>query len=515
MRECTISLPAFHPKQQFAYESAATEILLAGDTRAGKSYFVRRALILWCSLIPGLQCDIFRLNWDDVISENMTGESSFPILLTEWGKSGLATINKTEIIFWNESRISLEHCSDDTVLDKHRGIAKHVRVFSESTQILEHRIRALTGWVTMSDEMKARVPEYWKGRFPKILHVTNPKGISLSYYRREFVEKRPPYTIEKVGAFLRQYIPAFLDDNPSEDKQTTIDRISEAYPDIQTQKALINEDKTGITNWRAGIGEFFPEWDTSRHVIKDFVPPPHWFRYRSGDTGQGDPFAFYFITISDGEVFRDHEGEERWYPRGARIFYNEFYGCDSKDPSKGIHMPNKDIAYEIIARSELGFKKVPTLTDGKPFQATGGQTPAKDFEDAGVTLTQVEMGPGSRVSGWTLMRRDLIGIPTNEYDSAGQPIRIPMVYFCECCHYAISYIPALPRHPNPNKRDDAAEHGEATHACDAVRYGIVAFSNVKDRKIVGEEKMKRDIAKIQNLKPTIKSIVSRTNGSMF
>ncbi|HRH31978.1 MAG TPA: hypothetical protein PLK06_01505, partial [bacterium] len=267
-REVPIELPKFHPKQQQVYDSIATEILFAGDTRAGKSYFVRRSYIIWCSQIPGLQCDQFRLHFDDVIAENMDGETSYPVLLQNWEKEGLVKITQTEVTFWNESKISLEHCSDDTVMLKHRGIPKHVRTFGESSQILEHRIRALTGWVTMSEEMKSRVPAKWKGLFPKVFHITNPDGISSGYYRRHFVDARPPYSIEKIGQFQRQYIPAFLDDNPSEDAEQTIARIGEAFQDVAIQDALIAKDKTGITNWHTGGGEFFPEWDIEKHVVR-------------------------------------------------------------------------------------------------------------------------------------------------------------------------------------------------------------------------------------------------------
>lgn len=470
-----IKLPPWHSKQLQVFNSTATEILFAGDTRAGKSFYIRKAYIRFCAEIPGLQCDIFRLNFDDVISENMSGETSFPILLEDWEKDGLVKINQTEIIFWNESRISLEHCSDDNVMLKHRGIAKHVRTFAESTQILEHRIRALTGWVTMSEDMKSRVPDKWKGLFPKVYHVTNPRGVSVNFYRRNFVDCRPPYAIEKIGAFHRQYVPAFLDDNPSEDKQSTIDRISEAFPDKAAQDAFITKDKEGISNWHTGGGEFFPEWSAKRHVCSDFLPPPHWYRYRSMDIGWSEPTAVYYIACSDGQSFRDELGRERWFPRGARIYYREWYLCDSKNPAKGLHFANRDIALGIIERAEPSFQKVPTLTDSKPFQGTGQETPALEFQKAGVPLTQVNTSPGSRITGWSIFRSALRGIEIDGFNE-----RLAMVYFCECCYYAISYIPALPYHPSELKKEDAAESGEATHAPDGVRYGLVGHPVIKD-----------------------------------
>lgn len=497
MAESEINLPAWHEKQLQFFESEASEILYAGDTRAGKSFAVRKALILWCSQIPGLLCDIFRLHHDDVVKENMTGETGFPILLRQWELDGLVVINQTEVKFWNDSQIWLEHCNDDAVMFKHQGVARHVRVFSESTQIFEHRIRALTGWVTMSEEMKSRVPPKWKGRFPKAIHVTNPKGVSSNYYRRNFVEARPPYKIEKVGQFNRQYIPAFLDDNPSEDADATRARIAEAFPDVRTQKSLINEDKSGITNWRMIGGDFFPEWDRVRHVVKDFSPPHWWYRFRCMDLGYAEPFAVYWIAVSDGEIFTGSDGKKRWFPRGAFIVYNEWYGCESKDPAKGLRMRNEDIAEGILGRSELEAKNVVTLTDSLPFQDRGGEAPHITFRNNGVALT---LGDTSRVAGWNQMRSRLIGIPKE----VGSLERYPMIYFCESCKYATDYIPALPCHPSENKKEDAAEHGEATHSPDAIRIGCMAHTIIKDSVLPTQARIERDLNK---KRPTIKNII--------
>lgn len=504
MPEVPIILPKWHKKQGIAWDSKATDILFAGDTRSGKSFFIRKAYIYYCSRIPGLQTDIFRLHQDDVIKENMTGETSFPVLLDTWVKSGLCKINQTEIVFWNESRITLEHCGDDVVLLQHRGIAKHVRTFSESTEILEHRIRALTGWVTMSEEMQSRVPPEWKGLFPKVFHVTNPKGVSAGYYRRNYVDARPPMSIERVGSFYRQYIPAFLDDNPSEDPTATRARIKEAFADEATQKAFINDDKSGISNWHTGGGEFFPEFSRERHVVPDFTPPHWWFRYRAMDIGWSEPCAVAWIAVSDGQPFRDSHGRERWFPRGARVFYQEWYICDPKYPAKGAGMSNTEIAIGILNRSEHESRNCPTLTDSKPFQGAGSKTPALEFANTGVVLTQVNTGPGSRVSGWSIMRSALIGIHVDGFQN-----KLPMVYFCECCTYGIDYIPALPRHPNEGKRDDAAESGEATHWCDMCRYGLLGHEVIKQH--VPEITQKMIDREINQSRTTIKSIT----GSKF
>lgn len=499
--DCFIELPRLHPKQRQAFESAATDLLFGGATRGGKSYFVRYALINWCARIPGLQCDIFRLYFDDVIAEAMEGETGFPALLAPAVQMGLVKITQTEVRFWNGSLISLEHASDPSQVKlKHQGIAKHVRVFVESTQIDATLIKWLSAWVTMSADMLSRIPPDLAGRFPRIIHVTNPIGPSSTYYRREYVEPRDPYTIGEVGHWKRQYIPALVEDNPSENAESTRQRVK-GMGDAAIADALLN------ANWNALVGDFFPEYDERRHVVLDFIPPQHLFRFRSFDWGTAEPFVVYWIAVSDGEPFYDQEGYERWFPRGALLFYQEWNGADLQDPSKGLRMRNEDIAAGIIARSELGRDNIITLTDSKPFQDMGGESIALTFQKCGVPLTRADT---SRVAGWSQLRSRLIGV---EIDSNSQE-RVPMIFFCQSCRAARNYIPALPRHPSENKKEDAAEHGEATHACDAIRYACMvhAAAVIKDKKVPTEARIQKAV---RSERPTMKKILGGAGRGYF
>lgn len=493
MPEYEIKLPRFTSKQQLAFDSEATDILFGGATRGGKSFFVRRSLILWCSRIPGLQTDIFRLNFDDVIAEVMEGgETSFPILLNAWERAGYVKINQTEIKFWNDSLISLEHAADVAAVKlKHQGIAKHVRVFMEATQIDPSLIQWLSAWVTMSDTMQERVPPEWKGRFPKIIHATNPIGPSAGYYRRSYVKARAPYAIEQVGAFRRQYIPALVEDNPHENAEVTRARVSEVG-DKAVSDALLN------ANWDASVGEFFPEYNEDKHVVADFYPPSHWFRYRSFDWGTAEPFAVGWFAVSDGEPFKDQDGKERWFPRGALVLYQEWYGCDENDPAKGCRWRNEDIAQGIVSRSEYEHRNVPTLTDSLPFQDRGGETIAQVFQRNGCILT---LGDTSRVPGWSQLRSRLIGVEIDSNDS----FKAPMIYFTASCKYARDYIPALTRHPSETKKEDAQEHGEATHMCDMVRIACMAHRVIKDDTHgITQRKIEKEI---RMNKPTVKRVI--------
>ena len=469
-KQSVIKLPIWKPKQQLIWDSKATELLIAGDTRAGKSFFIRKAYVLWCSQIFGLVTDILRLNYEDVINNYMVGETSFPELLKQWEKDKIVKINSDNILFQETgSVIKLGHCADDKIARKHQGNAVHVRTLDESAQLPENRIRGLTGWITLSDEMLRRIPEQWRGMFPKFYHLTNFIGPGMGYYRRGFLEPREPLEIEQVGQFKRQYIPMYLTDNDSEDAAQTIARIKEAFPDPATQKALLE------CNWRAAVGDFFPEWSEQRHVIPDIDNiPSHLIRYSGHDWGTADPACFYWAFISDGEAFEDSRGRSRWFPRGAIVIYREWYICDPYQPSKGARLRNEEMASGYLDRTEQEYQEQLVITDSLPFQDRGGPTIASIYHDHKVRLVR---GDTSRIPGWSQVRSRLNGIvlDVNDLDENGTPIKLPLLYVAESCEYLRRAMPALTRHKSELKSEDAVESGEATHATDTVR--LICMTN--------------------------------------
>lgn len=460
-------LPEFHPQQQLFFDSKGTDILWAGDTRAGKTAGIKLSLIQWCSMIPGLTCDIFRYNLDDVIASYMQGDFSFHTLMQEWERDKLVIINQTEIKFWNGSIISLEHCSSDKAMSKHQGIPKHVRVFDEAGQIPERRQKWLSAWVAMSEEMKAKVPEQWRGCFPKVIRLSNAIGPSKPYLRKQYVKARPYYAIEDVGAFKRQYIPARVDDNPSENPEDTRKRVTEAV-DAATAKALLNND------WDSQTGNYFPQWDEDRHVLKSFVIPDHWDRFRTYDYGSYDPWAcLWWARCPNG-----YEINGRYIPKGALVCYREWYGCKAEHPTneKDKEITNRapqgwshaDMVRGIREKTEARWADQPTLTDSFPFNKLGGRTIAQDFEEEGLILTR---GDTDRKNGWAQMGSMLTG----EQLVAGSDIRYPMIYFFDTCKYCRDYVPMIERNPDEGKNWDAQDSGEPTHICDVIRLAAMTY----------------------------------------
>lgn len=503
-RSSIIELPELHPKQQIFYDSTGTEILWAGDTRGGKTAGIKLSLIHWCTIIPGLQCDIFRLRQDDVIAGYMQGDFGFPVLLQQWIRDKLVTHNQTQIRFWNGSMIELHHCYTDAALSTHQGVPKHVRVIDEAGQISERKLKWLKLWMTMGKETKAKIPEEYRDNFPKVIYLMNRLGPSKNYFRRVFVRSRRPLEIEKVGAFRQQYIPCSVHDNPSEDIEATIARVNEAA-DAAVAKALLSED-----GWDAQTGNYFHMWDSSRHVVKDFVIPDFWLRFRVFDYGSYEPWACIWVAVSPGVCVHEGTPHEKYLPHGCLVVYREWYGCKAEHPTNERDLnitnlapegwSNADMARGIIERTEERFDDQPTFTDSFPFNKLGGRTIAKEFKDAGLDL---KLGDTDRKNGWAQMSSKLIG----EKLIAGSEERWPMLVVFETCKYCQDYIPMIERNPDEGKMWDAQDKGEATHICDTLRLASMAHKIVYDAPVSSAEEIKKSLTHRKNTRKTIRDLV--------
>lgn len=420
------------------------------------SHLMRVVFITFCTWIPGLQAFLFRKVYDDVIQNHMEGPSGFRAMLAPLVQEGHVRITENQVR-WTKtgSLITLDHLGSDDVLDKHQGVPKHLLGIEEVCQIPERRIRFLRAWVTMPEDMKAALPDRLQGMFPRILYTGNPIGVSAPYFRRNFVKAATPGTIFKApdddGGFLRQYIEARVEDNPSEDAAAVRRRVLGLGNDAES-RALLESD------WDAPIGEFFTMYREDKHVTPSLKPPAHWFKFRTFDWGSAEPACCLWWCVSDGVSFRDSLGRERWFPAGALIAYREWYVCNERAPSKGLELSNEEMADGIRERTEEP-DCVLTVTDSKPFQGVGMKkggtkyTPADIFREHGVPL---QLGNCARVHGWSQLRDRLIGVDG-----------FPMLYLAEDCYYTRDYLPAIGHHKT--RPEDAEESGEATHASDCCR----------------------------------------------
>jgi len=457
------------PRQMQAFLSKATEILFGGASEGGKSHFVRVLLIVLCLAIKGLQCVLIRKKADDIIKNHVNGRTGFKSLLAPLIKNGAVKVTEDGVNFvCNGSIIAFQHCQDERQFDSAQGVEKHVLVIDEATQISEWLIKVFRAWVRMPLEMAETLPPEYRGKLPLIIYTANPVGKSVGFFRRAFVKARPPFSIEEVNGFLRQYIPSRAEDNLSVDLKAHKGRLAEL-----NDKALAEALDTG--DWDSPIGDFFRQYDDDKHTLPDFIPPSHWFKYRTFDWGSSEPFCVHWWCVSDGEPFfaeRLKEGElvrERlWVPVGALICYREWYGCDEEHPEKGIEMSNERIAQGIKDRTTEVTSGI-TLSDSLPFQERGNSRDGNKykmcdtFKENGVPLIQANTG---RVFGCAEVKARLEGKDG-----------FPLLYFCISCRYVREYLPAVER--DPIEVNAYTPDGEATHSSDSCRYACATRPIVK------------------------------------
>lgn len=455
-----------HPKQMAALESIATEILYGGAAGGGKSHLMRIAAILWCSAISGLQVYLFRRIRDDLVKNHVEGPNGFRSMLAGWVECGFCEIVEDEIRFWNGSKIYLCHCKDEKDRFKYQGSEIHVLLIDELTHFTDVIYRFLRNRVRM---VGIKLPEAYRGKFPRIVCGANPGGIGHQFVKTTFIDGVRPmqayFTPKSEGGMLRQYIPARLEDNPS---MASNDPGYENRLHGLGSDALVRAMRYG--DWDIVDGAFFDNFRKDRHVIKPFPIPKDWLRFRAGDWGSAKPFSFGWYAVAT-EPYLAASGV--LIPRGAMIRYREWYGIqhDAEGrymPNKGVKMTAEAVGAQVRVRDGADAIKYGVL-DPAAFSQDGGPSIAERMMQGttgrnGSTFRRADnkrvAGRGA-MGGWDQLRSRLDG------DEDGRP----MLYFFETCIHAIRTIPALMH--DENRPEDLNSDME-DHAADEVRYACMS-----------------------------------------
>lgn len=450
-----------HPKQLEAFNSAATEILYGGAAGGGKSHLMRVAAIIWCAAIPGLQVYLFRRIRDDLVKNHMEGPSGFRALLAGWEQCGFVTIVEDEIRFWNGAKIYLCHCKDEKDRFKYQGAEIHVLLIDELTHFTDKIYRFLRNRVRM---VGITLPEQYKDKFPRIICGANPGGIGHQFVKMTFIDGAQPMNVhravESEGGMLRQYIPARLEDNPS---MAANDPGYEQRLMGLGSEALVRAMRYG--DWDIIDGAFFDNFRKDRHVIKPFIIPKDWMRFRAGDWGSAKPFAFGWFAVATDDLVLPSGAV---IPRGALVMYREWYGVSvDKDrrfvPDKGVKMTAQEVGKGVKERDAEDAIAYGVL-DPAAFSEDGGPSIAERMADVGAYFDRADNARVSQrgaMGGWDQVRGRLHG------NDDGQA----MLFFFDTCFHTVRTLPALQHdETRPEDLDTTAED----HAADMVRYGCMS-----------------------------------------
>lgn len=414
------------------------------------SHLMRIALILWCILIPGLQCYIFRRISDDLKRNHIEGPKGFRSLLALWEREKAVEIVEDEIRFWNGSKIYLCHCKDEKDRFKYQGAEIHVLCIDELTHFTEVIYRFLRSRVRAIG--LPEIPADMVGMFPRILCGSNPGGLGHSWVKKTFIECGHPEgeawrTSDEEGGMLRQYIPARLDDNPS---MATDDPTYRARLRGMGSPQLVRAMEHG--DWDVIAGAFFPELERRIHEFAPFEIPKNWTRFRAMDWGSAKPFCVGWYAVSDGSIPR--------FPRGSLLKYREWYGSANHD-NTGLRLTAEAVGKGIVERED-GEEIAYGVLDPAAFAEEGGPSLAQRMADVGAFFRRADntrVGKRGAMVGWDLVRSRLVP------DADG----LPRLFISSACYdtwrtmVAVQHDEARPEDLDTDSEDHAVD--ETRYAC--------------------------------------------------
>lgn len=298
------------------------------------------------------------------------------------------------------------------------------------------------------------VPCYWRG-------TANPGGVGHNWVRRRYIDPAPALTpfVDELGT-QRVFIPSTLEDN-------LILQHNDPHYWQRVQASAAGRDDL-LKAWRFGLwdivagGMFDDIWQPATHILAPFRIPANWRVDRSHDWGSAKPFCTLWHAESNGEQLPDG----RTFPRGTLFVIAEDYGCKPGKENDGIGGTPALICGRVKAiEAGLGRKAQPGPADDPLWDVSRGAAMIDEHVKLGVSWLRPNKGPGSRITGWTMLRQRLMA-------STQQPMEQPGLFIFHTCRHLIRTLPVLPRDSkNPDDIDTDAED----HAADALRLKLLSI----------------------------------------
>lgn len=300
--------------------------------------------------------------------------------------------------------------------------------------------------------------QWVKARYRLDIH---PKGMEI--FRFEFENPFTKKRIEKT----RVFIPSKVNDNKF---------LGDDYVANLFQVGSDNLVKAWLEgDWSIVDGAFFDCWNPARHIVRPFVIPDDWARFRSGDWGSAKPFSFgWWAVVSDD--YKTSEG--LWLPRGCLVRYREWYGMQPGKPNTGLKLHAEIVGAGVAQREKTDPKMKYGVLDPAAFSEDGGPSIHERLmkgsgkrETGGYNVifrpADNKRVPGrGAMGGWDQMRGRMVG------DDDGRP----MIVTFSTCLDSIRTIPALQHDPI---RSEDVDSDMEDHAPDEWRYACMSRPWVK------------------------------------
>ena len=407
-------------KQKLFLDAKEGEVLFGGAAGGGKSYGQMVDALLFALRYPGSKQLVLRRTFAELDKSLIrTSLALFPREIYSFNSSSHTGR------FKNGSCIDFGYCATENDVYQYQSAEYDCIRFDELTHFTEAQYVYLISRVRGANA------------FPKqIKSSTNPGGVGHGWVKRRFVDPAPSgKSFVGEDGMKRIFIPSLLDDNTfliSSDP-TYRNRLM-ALPERE-KKALLFGD------WDIFEGQYFTEFDRTRHVISPFEIPDSWRKYRTIDYGLDRLVCLWIAIAPDGQAFVYREYCESDLPIGAAA-----RGILERTPK------NEDI-YVTLAPPDLFARSQET-----------GKTKSAIFSEHGLSFTKTS---NDRETGW-LAIKELLSDSKNS------------LKIFDTCTELIRCLPAL-QTDKIRPTDCANEPHEITHAPDALRGFAIFYTRPAER----------------------------------
>ncbi len=398
-------------ERQKEFFSARERFIAYGGARGGgKSWALRRKLILLCLYYPGISILFIRRTLPELRENHIV-----PMIKELGTLADYSELRKT-LSFRNGSRILFGYLDTDRDLLRYQGQEFDVIAIDEATQLTENQ------FVTLRAAMRG------VNSFPKRMYLTcNPGGIGHAWVKRLFVDRK---FREGESPSDYRFIPAKVYDNKA------LMESDSGYLGMlrSLPKKLRSAWLDG--NWDIFEGQYFPEFSEERHIV-----PPREVRddervFAAIDYGF-DMFAAVWLA-------EDREGNLYVYREYSR------QGLTLSEAAEHFVRENRGDRVEYIASS-------PDLWNRRQDSGKSGVTVMSEVRG----LPPLIRADSRRIIGWRTLR---------EYLKAGDGPSLTVSAECSGLPDCLKSL----LHDKRNPEDVSSEPHSVTHLPEALRYAVMA-----------------------------------------
>ena len=344
------ALPGTPQPKQIEFFTAKQKYVAYGGARGGgKSWALRRKLVLMCARFAGISILLLRRSYTELRDNHIRQ------LLSEL--DGIAAYHDTRKVFTfpNGSRIRLGYLDSESDTLRYQGQEFDVIAIDEATQFTEYQFQTLKACLRGTNG------------FPKRMYLTcNPGGVGHGWVKRLFID-RDYRAGEKPSDYA--FIQALVYDN-----RALLDADPDYLDRLQSLPTALREAWLN-GQWNEFDGQFFREFDYDVHTCAPRPLPEDCERYCAIDYGF-DMLAAVFVAVTkDGRAFVYDEVHE------SGLIVSEAAEA-IKPHAKGVRT--------YFAPSDLWSR-----------QKDSGKSMASLFADNGIYLTRLQ---SSRIDGWMCLR---------------------------------------------------------------------------------------------------------------